>query len=69
MVLPLMFGVYEASHQGSVVSLLLLLGVIYGLLLHHHLLLKHMLLLLHLKTLLHGLMILRKRERDVSGQS
>lgn len=56
MALPLMFQVYEEPHQGSVVSLLLLLGLIYGLL-HHHLLLKHML-LLHLKALLHSLMIL-----------
>lgn len=63
MALPLMLRVYP-SHQGSVVSLLLLLGLIYGLLLHHHLLLKHMLLLLHLKTLLHGLMILPERERE-----
>lgn len=54
---PLMSQVYEVSHQGSVVGLLLLLRLIYGLLLHHHLLLKH-LLLLHLKALLHGLMIL-----------
>lgn len=57
MALPLTLQVYEVSHQGSVVSLLLQLGLIYGLL-HHHLLLKHMLLLLHLKALLHGLMIL-----------
>lgn len=58
MALPLTLQMYEASHQGSVVSLLLRLGLIYGLL-NHHLLLKHMLLLLlHLKALLHGLMIL-----------